>query len=81
MPKIKKVIEKFKDLEGRLQLLKIYKGIKIYNDNNATTPEATFAGIEALKSDRKPAYAGRNIVLICGGSDKKTSWNEWFISR
>lgn len=65
MPKIKKVIEKFKDLEGRLQLLKTYKGIKIYNDNNATTPEATVAGILALKSDRK------NIILICGGSDKK----------
>lgn len=65
MPKIKKVIEKFKELEGRLQLLKTYKGIKIYNDNNATTPEATFAGIEALKSDKK------NIVLICGGADKK----------
>lgn len=65
MPKIKKVIEKFKYLEGRLQLLKKFKGIKIYNDNNATTPEATFAGIEALKSDKK------NIVLICGGSDKK----------
>jgi UDP-N-acetylmuramoylalanine--D-glutamate ligase len=65
MSKIKKVIEKFKDLEGRLQLLKTYKGIKIYNDNNATTPEATLAGIEALKSDKK------NIVLICGGADKK----------
>jgi UDP-N-acetylmuramoylalanine--D-glutamate ligase len=65
IPKIKKVIESFKDLEGRLQLLRTYKGVKIYNDNNATTPEATFAGIEALKSDKK------NIVLICGGSDKK----------
>jgi UDP-N-acetylmuramoylalanine--D-glutamate ligase len=65
LPKIKKVIESFKDLEGRLQLLKTYKGVKIYNDNNATTPEATFAGIEALKSDKK------NIILICGGSDKK----------
>lgn len=69
--KIKKVIEKFKDLEGRLQLLKTYKGIKIYNDNNATTPEATIAGIETLKSDKK------NIVLICGGSDKKLPMNNF----
>ncbi|NVN96788.1 UDP-N-acetylmuramoyl-L-alanine--D-glutamate ligase [Candidatus Nomurabacteria bacterium] len=62
--KIKKVISKFKGLEGRLEFLKLYKGIKIYNDNNATTPEATIAGIEALKSNKK------NIVLICGGADK-----------
>ncbi|MCX6757291.1 MAG: UDP-N-acetylmuramoyl-L-alanine--D-glutamate ligase [Candidatus Nomurabacteria bacterium] len=63
--KIKKAVANFKDLEGRLQLLKTYKGIKIYNDNNATTPEATIAGIEALKSTKK------NIILICGGADKK----------
>jgi len=62
---IKKVVGNFKGVEGRLQLLKIYKGIKIYNDNNATTPEATIAGIKALKGK------SRNIVLICGGADKK----------
>jgi len=63
--KIKKAVANFKALEGRMQLLKVYKGIKIYNDNNATTPEATIAGIDSLKSDKK------NIVLICGGADKK----------
>ena len=62
--RIKKVVKDFKGVEGRLQLLRIYKGIKIYNDNNATTPEATIAGIEALKDKKK------NIVLICGGADK-----------
>ncbi|MFA5773343.1 MAG: UDP-N-acetylmuramoyl-L-alanine--D-glutamate ligase [Candidatus Paceibacterota bacterium] len=69
MEAIKKSIEKFKGLEGRLQLLKIYKGIKIYNDNNATTPDATIAGIEALVSPRQ-GLGGKKIVLICGGSDK-----------
>ena len=63
--KIKKVVKDFKGLEGRMQLLRGYKGIKIYNDNNATTPEAVIAGIEALKNNN------RNIVLICGGADKK----------
>jgi UDP-N-acetylmuramoylalanine--D-glutamate ligase len=67
--KIKKSIENFKDLEGRLQLLKTYKGIKIYNDNNATTPEAAIAGLEALSS-QTPGVRERKIVLICGGSDK-----------
>lgn len=64
--KIKKAVESFKGVEGRLQLLKIYKGIKIYNDNNATTLNATMAGIEAAKnigSDKK-------LILISGGTDK-----------
>jgi len=67
--KIKKAVANFKDLEGRLQLLRTYKGIKIYNDNNATTPEATIAGIEALSSPR-PGLGEKKIVLICGGADK-----------
>ncbi len=67
--KIKKTVASFKGVEGRLQLLRVYKGIKIYNDNNATTPEATIAGIKALFPQVRPV--GKNIVLICGGSDKK----------
>ena len=63
--KIRKSVKKFKGVEGRLQLLRNYKGIKIYNDNNATTGEAVIAGINAVKDQ------GKNIVLICGGSDKK----------
>lgn len=62
---IAKAIKNFKGLEGRLQYLKTVKSVKIYNDNNATTPEATVAGIEALKEKKK------NIILICGGADKK----------
>ncbi|MEI7688730.1 MAG: UDP-N-acetylmuramoyl-L-alanine--D-glutamate ligase [Candidatus Nomurabacteria bacterium] len=69
--KIKKAVSSFKDLEGRLQLLRVYKGIKIYNDNNATTPEATISGIEALKGTKK------NIILICGGADKKLSLDDF----
>jgi len=64
MKDIKKSIADFKGLEGRMQLLKTYKGIKIYNDNNATTPEATIAGLEAL-SEKKG-----KIILICGGATK-----------
>ena len=66
--KIKKTVADFKDLEGRMQLLRVYKGIKIYNDNNATTPEATIAGLEALSPT--PGVGEKKIVLICGGADK-----------
>ncbi|MFA6301162.1 MAG: UDP-N-acetylmuramoyl-L-alanine--D-glutamate ligase [Candidatus Paceibacterota bacterium] len=63
---IKKTVADFKGVEGRLQFVKNYKGIKIYNDNNATTPEATIAGIRALAEIKKEG----KIILIGGGADK-----------
>lgn len=54
----------FPGVEGRLQLVPTQDGIRIYNDNNATTPQATIAGLTALDSG---AHA---IVLIAGGADK-----------
>jgi UDP-N-acetylmuramoylalanine--D-glutamate ligase len=66
LSKIKNVVKKFKGLEGRLQYLKQVRGIKIYNDNNATTPEATIAGIKSLYQAGKEG----KIILICGGADK-----------
>lgn len=60
---IRKGLESFKPVEGRLQYLRTVRGIKIYNDNNATTPDATVAGLQALGTRR-------NTILICGGTDK-----------
>lgn len=54
----------FPGVEGRLQLLSTQDGVRIYNDNNATTPQATIAGLEALDAGK------RNIILIAGGADK-----------
>ena len=64
---IKKGIESFEPVEGRLQFVREVNGVRIYNDNNATTPEATIAALRAL---------GKNIVLIAGGADKNLSLNE-----
>jgi len=61
---IRQALKTFPGLEGRLQILGKKRGIEIINDNNSTTPEATIAGIEAVYEKCK------NIVLICGGSDK-----------
>jgi UDP-N-acetylmuramoylalanine--D-glutamate ligase len=72
--KIKQAVKNFKGLEGRLQYLKTIKGVKIYNDNNATTPEATMAGIEALTGVGHLELQVSDtckLILICGGSDKK----------
>ncbi len=67
---IKRALKNFKGLEGRLQYIKTIKGVKIYNDNNATTPEATMAGLEVLSVSVRKDLAERKIVLICGGADK-----------
>ena len=58
---IKKAVERFDGVTVRLQFVKEVKGVKIYNDNSATTPDATIAALAALGSD---------IVLIMGGFDK-----------
>jgi len=69
--KISKVVKNFKGLEGRLQYIKTIRGVRIYNDNNATTPAATVAGIEALSVSARQDLAEKKIILICGGADKK----------
>lgn len=63
---IRKGVESFGGVEGRLQFVKEVGGIKIYNDNNATTPQATIAALEALKGLKHG-----NIHLLCGGADKQ----------
>ncbi len=60
---IQKGCESFEQIEGRLQMVREIGGVKIYNDNNASTPEATIAALQALKS------AGP-LTLIVGGTDK-----------
>lgn len=58
---IREGLASFEAVEGRLQLVREIGGVEIYNDNNATTPEATIAALDSL---------GDNITLIIGGSDK-----------
>jgi UDP-N-acetylmuramoylalanine--D-glutamate ligase len=61
----------FSGVEGRLQLvLTTEAGIKIYNDNNATTPQATAMALRALMGD------GKKVVLIAGGADKNIPLEE-----
>ena len=62
--KIRKGVENFKGVEGRQEFLREYKGIKIYNDTTATTPEATIMALRALGDKNK------KLVLLMGGADK-----------
>jgi UDP-N-acetylmuramoylalanine--D-glutamate ligase len=64
-----KALESFSGVPGRLELIAEKKGVKIYNDTTATTPEATLAALRALDTGTK------NIVLIMGGADKGLDMN------
>ena len=63
--KIKKALATFAPLSGRLEFLRSINGVKIYNDNNSTTPDATIAALRALGDKKK-----RKVVLIIGGDNK-----------
>lgn len=58
---IKRGLESFEPVEGRLQFVKEINGVKIYNDNNSTTPDATIAALKSFDS---------KVILITGGADK-----------
>lgn len=68
---IRAAVASFSGVEGRLQYLGMVDGIHVYNDNNATTPEATIAGLKAI--------AGRHtgpVTLLVGGADKGLELDE-----
>ncbi len=62
---IKQVFESFAAVSGRLEKIASAQGVDIYNDTNATTPDATVAALEAVS-----AAGSKNVVLIFGGADK-----------
>ncbi len=64
---IKKAIAKYTGTKHRLKLLYNIDGIKYYDDTQATTPEATIAGINSFEGD---------IVLFAGGDDKGMNYEE-----
>ncbi len=62
---IREAVESFGGVPGRLELVRELRGVKIYNDTTATTPEATLAALRALDTGRTTS-----IILIAGGTDK-----------
>src|SRR3989344_3887245 len=64
--KIIPAFEEFEGVEFWAQLIKIFNGVKIYNDSAATTPDAA---ISALKTFN-------NAILICGGMNKGLNYDQ-----
>jgi len=71
---IKKTLQEFSGLQGRMELVKEVNGIKYFNDTTATIPEATIAAIEALTVCY--SLTPNQLILIAGGADKNLNFWE-----
>ncbi len=65
---IARVLRSFKGVEHRLEFCGEYNGVKFYNDSKGTNPDAS---IKAVQGIEKP------IVLIAGGYDKKSQYDDF----
>lgn len=64
---IAKTLPNFNGVKHRLQFLKEYRGVKIYNDSKATNIAATKTALNSFKE---------NVVLIAGGLDRGNGFDE-----
>ncbi|MCM1039268.1 MAG: UDP-N-acetylmuramoyl-L-alanine--D-glutamate ligase [Ruminococcus sp.] len=65
---ILKTVRAFKAVEHRIEFVATKGGVDYYNDSKATNPDAAIQGIRAMS---KPT------VLIGGGYDKQSEYDEW----
>lgn len=65
---IAKILKEFKGVEHRLEFSGEYNGVKFYNDSKGTNPDASIKAVQGIK---KP------IILIAGGYDKKSQYDEF----
>ncbi len=64
---IAKAIRTFVGLPHRIEYVGEVKGVRYYNDSQATTPEAAMAALAS--------FPGKKIILLAGGSDKGVSFD------
>jgi UDP-N-acetylmuramoylalanine--D-glutamate ligase len=63
---MREAVENFEGVPGRMQKVRTVRGIEVYNDTTATTPDATLVALRTLSRNK-------NVVLIMGGADKNLS--------
>lgn len=71
MDTILQVIREFRAVEHRIEFVACKGGVDYYNDSKGTNPDAAIQGIRAMS---KPT------VLIGGGYDKGSEYDEWIES-
>lgn len=71
MEKIQKVIRRFEAVEHRIEFVTERFGVKYYNDSKGTNPDAAMQAIKAMPGP---------TLLIAGGYDKHSEFDEWIES-
>ena len=66
-----KVLTEFKAVEHRIEFVTQKKGVSYYNDSKGTNPDAAIKAVEAMV---------RPTILIGGGYDKQSEYDEWIDS-
>lgn len=68
MEKIREIITSFMGVEHRIEYVTEKQGVSYYNDSKGTNPDAAIKAIQAMV---------RPTILIGGGYDKDSSYDEW----
>lgn len=68
---IRKTMREFKAVEHRIEYVAEKKGVIYYNDSKGTNPDAAIKAVEAMS---------RPTVLLAGGYDKQSEYDEWIES-
>lgn len=68
---IRKTVIEFTAVEHRIEFVVTKNGVDYYNDSKGTNPDAAIKGIQAMN---------RKTVLIGGGYDKGSEYDEWIES-
>lgn len=71
IPSILETVKKFKAVEHRIEYVATKQGVAYYNDSKGTNPDAAIKGIQAMN---------RKTILIGGGYDKQSEYDEWIES-
>ena len=71
LEKIQEVIRKFEAVEHRIEFVSERFGVKYYNDSKGTNPDAAMQAIKAMPGP---------TILIAGGYDKHSEFDEWIES-
>lgn len=68
---ISRTLKEFQGVEHRIEYVAEKNGVVYYNDSKGTNPDAAIKGIQAMN---------RPTVLIGGGYDKDSAYDEWIDS-
>ncbi len=71
MERILETVRNFKAVEHRIEYVETVNGVEYYNDSKGTNPDAAIKAVLAMN---------RPTVLIGGGYDKESTYDEWIES-